>query len=112
MEPMETILLNNFGVFLFEVFVFEVLAFEVFVFEVFVFEVLGLHFWGLSFPNTLAPVIHPSRRESCRLFYAKHLNLVLENPLPFPVVFCLERVNDVLWLVVECLLLGFQQVFV
>ena len=52
MEPMETIVLNNFGVFVFEVFVFEVLAFEVFVFEVFVFEVLGFRFWGLSFPNT------------------------------------------------------------
>ena len=52
MEPMETIVLNNFGVFVFEVFVFEVLAFKVFVFEVFVFEVLGLRFRGLSFPNT------------------------------------------------------------
>ena len=47
MEPMETIVLSNFGVFVFEVFVF-----EVFVFEVFVFEVLGLRFRGLSFPNT------------------------------------------------------------
>ena len=56
MEPMETIVLNNFGVFVFEVFVFEVLAFEVFVFEVFVFEVLGLRFRGLSFPNTLKKV--------------------------------------------------------
>ena len=62
MEPMETIVLNYFGVFVFkvlafevfvfEVFVFEVFVFDVFVFEVFAFEVLGLRFQGLRFPNT------------------------------------------------------------
>ena len=43
-----TMVLNYFGVL-----VFEVLVFEVLVFEVLVFEVVGLRFWGLSFPNTL-----------------------------------------------------------